>query len=382
MAKQPQTPPSNNPFFMQQGISTAPPAAKSVVESPILQTPQSKSKGATGTSSTQSKSKKPLFIGLTVILFLLLIGGTGFFLFSSQEGTPDTVTEQEIADTSARLNITPATTSFPAGSDQNLQLDISIDELQTPINSMELVVDITGTIPQDLELVANNIPGFTNTPAQVSQTTNGRQFKLTFTPENENGTPLSSSPQNVATIRFTTPPNGQLNVRFNPTLSKIAVGTNNQDILRPPTLIVYTFVPSETQVVVASESAQSLGDAMIASQAAFPSPTIRVAGIPASGGAGVTATPSATASPTKTPTPKPTVTTLIASTSATPIATATSTRDTSVPAQTQETPVSGNGLLTFLLFFTGVVSIMGGAQLWQQALIAEQKEANGQKTSQ
>jgi len=368
-----QKPPLNSTgtsqFFMQQNMS---PATKNVTESPVMSSPQTKQ---APTPEGVAKGRKKLIILAVIVAILLAGGGAGFFLLSNQ--TSDVGQETPEEKVSARLTLKPGSSTFTQNTKQDVLVELTVEGGQKAITAFELVMDLTGNVPADIVFRPNIIEGFTGNPSSPTITSTGQQLKVIFSSQDSEGNVPTQALTELGTLSFTATDSGQLNLRFNPSLSKVEIAGTNEDILRPPNLIVYKFEPSAAAVVEASESAIiASAEQIIVSS---PTPTI-VPGIPAAGGSGGSvATTSATPTKTSTPTPTrastvaPTATKVATSsaTATTAVASSSSSRETSQPAQTQEAPVSGNGFYTLLLVFGGILFITTGTFLWNQETLIE-----------
>ena len=147
---------------------------------------------------------------------------------------------------------------------------------------------------------------------------------------------LSTKTLKLGEVTFTAPQTGSLILRFSGADSQVIIGPNNQDILRPPAAITYTFASGgNTNLPPTNNTATNSATATISA-----TPTASISG---------------TITPTRTPTRTPTS-----------IATS-SGRLSSSPASSQDQPVSGSISFTLFLISSGLICLGTGWYLFKQA---------------
>lgn len=350
-------------FVSQQMPTQMAPASKSISESPVLSTPQSN--GSSNSSAIKPKKpvNKKLFMGIGAVVVVLLIigGGAGIYLSQTNQDT-----RQQASTPTGTARITLSPTSGVLRGDTAQTIPVSLDLSSTPVSLTELtfVIAMSGQIPADLQFQPESLTGFNPADVTLEDVVGGKTLTVSYTVPNGSAFTSSTAKIGIGSIKFTNPNSGQLILRFQASDSKAIVSQSGADILRPPSLITYTFQSSITPTPPTNEVVNDASDsAVVASSSATTttaSTSAQTRGTGLSGVGGGSATASAElANMTKTPTPTPTK-----STTLTP--TPTSSRSSSQPATTQEKPVSGSVSTTYTLIAAGFGFILFGLRLTRQ----------------
>lgn len=340
--------PANTGFFIPQS-STAPTPVKNLSESPVLSSPTSQGQSGKVNNATPSSPRKKIMIGLGIVLVILLLlgGAAGLYLSRTSE---DTRQQASTPSGSAQISLSPAAGTFEGGSAQEIAFNLNLTTTPVTLSAIELSVAFSGEVPTDLSFQPELLQNFQPANTSVTDSEAGKTLKIIFQPVSTQGFSATTNKISLGTLKFTTPQTGEVNLRFNASESKVVLQQSNVDILRPPSLIAYSFQSPATPTPdpllenqLTSEATAS-GNA-IATESADINPPPELAEV---GGAAPSATPAllaqlnTTTTPTLTPTRTPTLT-----------PSPTTTRESSLPADTQETPVSGSMDLTVTLFGSG-----------------------------
>jgi hypothetical protein len=382
-------PVANNAGYFIPQPSTTP--AASVSESPVLTSPANSGRpAAAGVPGTPNPSRKKLLIGAGIaVLVLAIVGaGTGFYLSRTNE---DTRQQASTPTGSASLTLTPTSGTFEGGSVQQVDFQLNLTTSPVTFSAIEFSVDFTGQLPDDLEFEPADLQNFGPAFVSLEETEAGQTLSVTYEAIGSQGFSATSNQVNLGTLNFTTPLIGQMTLRFNASESKALLQQSNVDILRPPSLVAYEFeAPSQTldvsEVDNASTSANELleefdqqsiidldndgipdNQTLLAStneEASEESNEVlennlvddedEIAPPPALEDETPTLTPALLAQANITDTPTPT---------------ATPARQSSLPAETQEKPVSGSASFTITLLGSGLLLMIAGAYLTSSPVI-------------
>lgn len=358
-----------SPTFAPQRPAT-PPIATKPATSPI---------GAKPNPPAKSNKK---FIIAGIVLILLVIGGLGASLLLVRE--PQDVRQQASTPTgTSRILLAPATGSFPAGSAQKLQVKVNIGGT-TKIDGVQFVATLSNTIPQNIAFKPANIEGLRLIINSLSDAEDGKKLTVAFvtTPP----TPFTGSANDLVLgeLEFTAPGEGDFNITFDPTLSKIIQNQTTDDILKTPPSYTYSFTggggsstPTPTPTATPGTGGGTPTPTPSGGIGGNPSPTPTPVWSP-----GIT--PSPTATPTSTPvwspgiTPSPTATPTPTASGGTGGTTYTPTptpsgdgRTVTQPTSSQDQPVSGSTEMTLFLLLLGGGLISLGVFMNQKLITDE-----------
>lgn len=218
---------------------------KQIVESPMVQTPSTQ-KSPSPTPSIQKpatprkklNNKMFMQIGAVVVLVLVLLGGgVGMYLMSQSQ---DTRQQASTPTGTGRVFVDPRTSTLPAGP-QQVAVKFNMGG-EIPVDGVQIVVEITGTIPADLDFAENtSLQGMTFVNGTFSDIPNGKKLTIGYLASpGPFVTPILDV--NLGTITFTAPTTGNMTVKFDPQLSKVIRNQTGDDILKTPTEVTtYTF---------------------------------------------------------------------------------------------------------------------------------------------
>ncbi|MEO8581490.1 MAG: hypothetical protein ABI425_02805 [Patescibacteria group bacterium] len=354
-AAAPQNPPGG--FFIPQKTTTT----TNLSESPVLSSPAIKNTPPVtpNVGLKPSSSRNKILLGLSVVVVILVLIGVGAGLYLTQTNV-DNRQQASTSSGSAKLTVSPDSGTFKGNTEQ--QVNFSLDLTSTPItlSDIELSISFAGKIPSDLQFFPQQLQNFLPADISITDSDTGKLLIISFKPSGTQGFSATSTNISLGVLKFTSPDSGQLNLRFNASDSKVLLQQSNLDILRPPSLVSYSFESSLTPSTLLENDLTNLASSSgneVATNSATPtqSPTPTLSGI---GGAIPTNTPTllaqinTTTTPTNTPTKTPSLT-----------PTPTDVRESSLPANTQDTPVSGSAGLTVTLFGSGLLFILTGFYL-------------------
>lgn len=375
----PQMPPGSAGFFIPQSSTTP---TKNVSESPVLTSPAPKAQGAQNVKNTNapgSSSKRKLFIGLgaVVVILALVGGGAGVYLTRESE---DIRQQASTPSGSAQISLSPATGTLEGGDAQQIAVSLNLATTPVTLSSIELSIAFSGEIPTDLEFQPLQLQNFRTADTTLEDSPTGKTLRVVYALAGTDGFSATTSRVNLGSLSFTNPASGQMSLRFNASESKVVIQQSNVDILRPPTTVAYTFESPESASALQSTSdengneivdeasssgttSQRNGNQIATESASLTSLEEEELGV---GGASTSTTPTPTptsallaqVNTTTTPTRTPTLTP-IKTTTLTPTPT-TDTRSSSLPADTQDKPVSGSMDATVALIGSGLLLILSG----------------------
>jgi hypothetical protein len=374
-APTPATPPA---FFVNQQMT---PATKNISESPVLSTPQTSGAGGSSAQKPKGPSRKKLIYGIggAVLVLLLIAGGAGVYLTQTQQ---DNRQQASTPTGTARITISPPSGILKGEVTQNVPLSLELSTTPVSLSELTFVIAMTGQIPADMQFQPETLNGFSPADVSLTDSESGKTLSVSYKVPSGGTFTASTGKVNVGTLTFTNPNSGQLVLRFQASDSKALVKQSGADILRPPSLITYTFqsaaspTPITNEIVSEASGAGAIASSSsnsVASNSALAANSLAGAG-GGTGGTTATATPTRTPTPnlttTATRTPTPTVSSLTTTLTPTP----TSSRSSSLPAETQQKPVSGSASNTFTLVGLGVAFIGIGVRLFRQKPKLESSE--------
>ncbi len=208
-----------------------------------------------------------------------------------------------IANGPALIVLSPSKTTVARGEFEQTQIFATTDG--HPVVGFQLVADVTGSVPGNLAIVPETIPGLTLVKAAVEPVSGGSQIRLVYL-SNFDATymapgatqpggfkPFSTTaPVKLGTITFYGQRSGTMTVAFVPEMTMIIESGTNQDLASIPAGVTYTFggSGSSPSPSVAASTAPSPSPSSVASPVATVNPT------PSSSPAVASPSPSATTS--------------------------------------------------------------------------------------
>ena len=174
-------------------------------------------------------------------------GILSFFIYTTLSFT------DQVYASSSSLKLSPASQNITPGQTQTV--DILLNTGSGRIDSLDLALEMSGTIPGDLNFTSVPVQELSsiNTPAQ-------RQNSLLVYAVgtlDQAGYSTNSTDVKIAKITFTAPSSGTFNINFH-SLSAIISTTDKEDVLIPPSGVSYSFgtisTPTPSPVVTPSPS--------------------------------------------------------------------------------------------------------------------------------
>lgn len=201
-------------------------------------------------SQKPKNNKKTLqFIALGVFALTLIGGGVGLFLMNQSQ---DTRQQASVPSGKGEIFVQPEIASYIEGDAAQVDLVFTMGEA-VPINGVQIVMEITGTIPDDLEFVEESINGLNLQINNMTDITGGKQVRLVYQVAPPGPFVTPSSDLTFGSLMFTSPASGELKISFDATDSKVIRSATNEDVLRTPSQVAtYTFEGGE---VVEEEAA-------------------------------------------------------------------------------------------------------------------------------
>lgn len=316
--------------------------------------------------------KQPLALAGIGILMLGLILGI-VFIQRNQELRQQASTP--IGD--ALLNIQVPPGNLAGNTSHLVEMTVRMRTGQKNIDGIQVVANITGDVPDDLQFLPAQIPGLSivNPTQIITDTANGKKLTLVLiTASPSSPFQLTSNSLSLGNFSFTSPANGSFTITFDQTFTKInenVVGTDLLMTVQPLTLAFEVIEPDVCTLEINVEASSptptpsnTASPTPTPSNTPSPTPTPTPTQTPGSGGPTApptftpTPTPSNTPSPTPTWTPTPTPTPTPGGPTAPPTFTPTPT-STVRPTPTGLPEAGGTGY-TWLLIGAGIVVVLLG----------------------
>lgn len=144
----------------------------------------------------------------------------------------------------ASLAFSPADPYVQPGSTQSLALQVN-NLHSSLVDGFQVVLNITGTVPANMEFAAASISGMHTAVNTFSDTAEGKKLEIAYI-TNDPSAPFNPGEGSVTLGNFTyvAPASGQVTLAFDNSRSKVVQHTTGNDILGMPSTFYYNFTTS------------------------------------------------------------------------------------------------------------------------------------------
>ena len=244
-----------------------------------------------------------------LIITALIIVGLVLSVYATKK-VQDLRNKAAVPQGPAVLNLTPDSSSIPVDKDSTVSLSIQIDK-SYPVDGIQVQAEIIGKVPENFVFTPHVPEGLRVAKNTLKNTNNGKKLTLAYITNNPQNPFVNEGLVNLGSFVFTPKEEGNLNVKFSTTVSKVSKNKTAEDLLTYPQDYTYTFVTPPTQVPSSTPTPTPTANPSMSpsptrkpTATPFVEPTLTSTPIP-------TKTPTPTLKPTFTPTPSPTPTPLL-----------------------------------------------------------------------